>query len=774
MCLLALLLCAAPPTAYGTGTVVFDDRAPDRMVIRNEYYRLELSKANGAILALRDLSHGADLTLGSRGGCLWGAVFPETTPEYIGGCHYSSGWRNSFSYRWDDSSSTLTLTYTSDPSASRRLDVTIVVTAGTGHAVDLRAAVYNAWGSVLQNFILPSDLVFEVAAVQAGYGPFLLPGIRLKPSFFAEGRTYIPTYPSDAAFADYLALDVNGGNLAIYGVNPAPNPVQPVALGFLHWSGDPAEHVSAYHSLHTWVPAGANWVSPIVRLEAGLAPGDSILSYRGANEIDRYPSVAAKLGVRHQQTLQAPLIKADAWWVNKPLLQWIPDLDLLPRPSLLHLVAYQPRGHDENYPDFLPPDARWGTQADLAALVSAAQQRGILVMPYTNPTWWDDESPTMQRLSIQHVSMLDAARQPISEWYGSHFGYAVSPYVLAVQIRLASLMDQWRHEVPVDFVFEDQVGARVWRRDFNPAAPNPDAYSDGLLAHVAEYAGRGLMTEMGWDRLAAYEVAFHGSALTWVREFGYDAQYWGSANWEPYPLAGWLFHDKVLMYQHNLSLQTMAEDLEVLTWNMAFGQMLSSNWQWAANGGVNTPWVRLAGALQRAVTSRMADQLLTEYRQINANVMLSRFGDMTVIANWHPLLTYDVGGHRIAPNGFLAQSDDGTVLAGAFVDLFAERALSAGEHYLVVERSPTLVTVRQPVGADTVLAIDVPANWQPGQVLKVQAFDRSGRLLGAAPSWLDGHTVVFTYRADFGGVAVDHYEVKRQVLRHLPLILGSY
>ena len=764
-----LILPIHPPRA---DSIYFDDFEADVMRLGNTYYELTLDKANGAILSLVDRNTGVPLTLGSRYGCLWGAVFPTTTPDYVGGCSYDLHGPNYFTYTWDSVGAILTLTYTWDSSAVYGVDATVTISAYEAPYFDLHLALKNDWGGTMGNAILPSDLLFRDEDVESAYAPFLLPGIRLKAGFFTEDRTYVPTYPSDAAFADYLALEVNGSYLTLYTLNP-DGPIQPVALGFVDDDAHHPDTFFSYHSFHTWVEDGEIYNSPTVRIRVGQPPVDTLLAYREENGIAAYPSLTEKLGDRFALVVQAPLIKADAWHINKSFRDWIPDLERLPSPALLHPVAFQPGGHDENYPDFLPPDSRWGTTADFRALVEAAHTYDLLVMPYTNPTWWDDESPTMQNLppplTASDVAVLEEDGEPVYETYNGHGGYVVSPQIPFVQQRLAQLMYQWETEVPVDFVFEDQIGARVWRYDFNPDAPSPLAYSDGWVAHTHTYTDQGLMTEFGFDRLAETEIGFHGSVLTWAREFDYADQHWGAENWETWPLALWLFHDKVLFYQHNLSNYTMSEEKSILTWNLAFGYLLSYDWQWADNDPLGNPWLDPIAALQRAVIARYAGRPLTDFTHISDWVTRTTFGDLSIVANWDPLLTYEMDGHRLAPMGFMAETEDGGLLAGVFVRLFNGSELSAGEHYLIVERNPSVVIVRQPVGEETALTVGGPFDWKPGEPLRVWVFDRAGNLLGEAPFWVDEMGVHFIYHREWEGEEVGWYELVKSSI-YLPMI----
>lgn len=768
--LLSLLLCALfwlclPSAIQAQGEVVFDDSAPDRIQIRNDAYALTLSKTNGAITGLTDLQAGSQLTTGSQKGCLWRIEFDRALNHQRGGCDYAAGAIDSFTYRWDEISTTLVMTYTSRSQAAQGLTAVATIWATAQAFFDLQLKLVNGYStdgtSVIRSVEWPAALVMEEAAVEWAYAPFPSPGVRLDPRFFAEDRGALVTYPSDWAFADFLALDSAGGHLALYTVNPAPAPIQPVRLGFSDEPIPNPTRFSLYHSLYSWIKPGATWQSQTVRIRVGQPVVESIRAYRIDNSIDAYPSLADKLGEQQSQFLRAPLIKMDLHHIGKPFAQLMTDLARLPTPALIHPVAFQLRGHDEQGPDYLPPDSRWGTVADFRAFTQAAQQLGLLVMPYTNPTWWDEESPTLQNLApltIADIAVQTTPKQPTYERYGTHGGYTVTPYHPFVQQRLAQLLAQWQTAVPVDCVFDDQIGARAWNYDFNPVAPTPLAYSDGWLAYTQKYADQCLMTEMGWDRLAATEVGFHGTLLTWARSTEGVTKRLGAGNWTPYPLANWLYGDKVLFYQHNLAGETMTGDPGVLTWNLAFGTMLSYALVDSDYDPLGNPWLELTGVLQQTVVARLAGRLLDSYQERSREVTESRFGDMTVLANWSPLLTYDIDGHRIAPGGFYVDSTDQSVMAGVFSHRFNNGPLSPGEHYLVLERAPDGVTIHQPLGAQTVLLVDAPERWQPGQKLELSAFDHAGQRLGQVDfSLLEDRRVRFVYRSAWNGKPISYY-----------------
>ncbi|MGH3064728.1 MAG: DUF6259 domain-containing protein [Gaiellaceae bacterium] len=754
---LALLTGAAPSGTAALAQlpgISFDDRRAGRLVVTAPAYRLTLDKRNGKILDLVDRAASARLVQGTKG-CLW-RVESRGRPALKDACSFTARGARRFSYRWNAASATLTLEY-SDPA----LGSATVLLRARAQFFDLRLSVENR-GAVLTNVSLPGELFGDVRTVEAGYAPNVLPGVRLKPGYFTRVGNDLHVYPSRWAFADFLGLDAGGGHMSLYSVNPGP--IHPVVLGFLrHPSPGRCSGPSfcLVHQFQSWIPARGKWTSPVVRIRIGQTVRHSILAYRGDNGIDEYPSVRAKLGARLDTLARAPLIKADLVKL-KPFRDWGEDLSRLPSPALLHPVAFQPGGHDESDPDFLPPDPRWGTNADFASVVEAAHAHDQLVMPYLNVSWWSDDSPTMRSLPSplqrSDIAVIDRTGKPVVDAYGPKSGIVVSPFVPFVRSRVARLVQEWRTDVPADCLFFDQVGARPWIRDFNRAAPSPVAYYDGWLAVMAPYTERCLMAEDGWDRLARDFTGFHGSMLMMDREHDLPDKIFGEDNWEPYPLATWLFHDKVLLYQHDLYDGTMTADAEVLAWNMAFGLVSSYSWNdWIDS--LRSPWLDVVGDLQRAVGPHYAGVRLTGYRNVAPKMTESTFGDLVVRANWDTSAVHTTGGYGIAPNGFLARTRDDRLVAGAFRDTFDGVALSEGTHYVIVERAESSVTVRHPLGADTNLAVEPPSSWSSERPLRATAIGRDGTLLAQVTGELQDGSFLFRYAGELNERAVAAYRI---------------
>jgi hypothetical protein len=662
----------------------FDDSSLSRLVITAPAYKLTLNKRNGAIVELVDRKTGVRLVRGPQTGCLWGGNVTSGS-HYVGGCTFGLRSANRFSYRWNPKKTALTLRYVASPVVENAVDATVTVRAATS-AIDLSITIWNRRGRTVEQLYFPADLRGDAEAVTAGYTTNLLPGLRLGPGFFRGIGTDIFTYPSRWAFADYIAVDAAGSHLALYTL--ASPSIHPVSLGFVRNPEPNACSGPVYciaHAFQTWVAEGGTWSSPVVRLRVGGTVQASILGFRKDSGIERYPTVAQKLGDRLELLAKAPLVKADVQKGLGPFAGWGAGLRRLPSPSLLHPVAFQPGGHDGSNPDYLPPDPHWGTTAELAATFERARELGLRVMPYLNPSWWLAESPTAKALPpplhLADLAVQNREGEPLVERYSERDGYPISAFPPFVSARVAQLLDEWRTKVPSDCLFFDQLGARPWTRDFNPASPSPLAYYDGWLAVLAPYVDRCLMVEDGWDRLAESFVGFHGSMLMLHREHNLPNRFWGEGNWEPFPLALWLFHDKVLLYQHDLYPGTMTTDAGVLTWNVAFGTMLSYTWAGSPET-LDDPWLKLVGAVQQTLGPLYAGSPLVGYRELEEDVTETAFDRVTIVVNRRKT-AYPLDGNGIAPGGFLARTPDGEFLAGALEGSFKGVALSPGVHYLV-------------------------------------------------------------------------------------------
>ena len=110
----------------------------------------------------------------------------------------------------------------------------------------------------------------------------------------------------------------------------------------------------------------------------------------------------------------------------------------------------------------------------------------MLTMPYTNPTFWgvDPKGPTF--LATNDAPLLLNLDGSINlEVYFGESGLTVTPWHPAVQAANRNTRDQFLTNYPIDVLFHDQIGARTWQYDINPASPTPYAYIAGIAAIAA-------------------------------------------------------------------------------------------------------------------------------------------------------------------------------------------------------------------------------------------------------------------------------------------------
>jgi hypothetical protein len=144
---------------------------------------------------------------------------------------------------------------------------------------------------------------------------------------------------------------------------------------------------------------------------------------------------------------------------------------------------------------------------------------------------------------------------------------------------------------------------------------------------------------------------------------------------------------------------------------------------------------------------------------VTPEVTESTFGDLVVLANWNSGASYATERYAITPNGFLARTRDDRLLAGAFEDTFDGLALSEGTHYLIVERDEADVTVRQPLGADTNLAVEPPSSWSSGRTLQATAIAPDGNVVGGVTGELRDGRFVFRYAGELNDYPVTAYRI---------------
>ena len=464
--------------------------------------------------------------------------------------------------------------------------------------------------------------------------------------------SYSFLYPNLAM--DFCQMDTPDGEcVAVFGVRPRPpHPAWqcprrfhfvPGKLGV----GGCVQGGYVDRSFKTYVRKGERFDAPAVRfafvssLEKGLA------AYAKANDLGR--PMSEKASSRLIEALKrAPVVTmygARAAYCAKVA-------DFLPSPSVIHLTSYLRGGFDKEYPDHLPSnEARFGSDAEHAALIRSLHKRGHLYMPYVNPTWWCDHprGPTFQAAGEEPLLVrLDGTHN--HEVYKND-GWTTCFWHPAVIEANRRIVSQFTKDLPADILFQDQCGGRRFHYDLNPAAPSPTAYTEGLLSQVEEDAARvPLGTENGWDKVIDEELCVFGMCWATIprrtdfrerRDYNMLAKELISPEtWEIEPLVLRLMHDKCFFYCHDLSGHVFCDRL--VAWDLALGYNLSYDASIGKYDGRGRPlaWDRYVSALQKHVVSHIAGEPLGKFRHDRSPLFgegrdaLSRLDDGLVVATW--------------------------------------------------------------------------------------------------------------------------------------------
>ena len=277
--------------------------------------------------------------------------------------------------------------------------------------------------------------------------------------YFNHSDTYPP------AFADFLRVETSAGAVSVFGVQPLTNAAWAAAKdlpslfipGTLGCGGDERGGF-VNRAFNTFVKPGATWRAPAVRLTLGQTVERDVQTYCADNRIVR------RLDEKMPPALLAKFKQSVLVYYGGTCAEKLAHLDQLPAATLVHFADYLKGGFDKEYPDHLPPRADFGTAQQFRAFFDACHARGLLVMPYTNPTWWCDHPRGPTFLREGEAPLLRNLDGSLSyERYHVNDGYTVCHWHPAVQTVNREVVRQFSEDYPVDVLFQDQNGARGWR-----------------------------------------------------------------------------------------------------------------------------------------------------------------------------------------------------------------------------------------------------------------------------------------------------------------------
>lgn len=653
-----------------------------------------ISRNNGSINSVK--YKGSEVSSGNTQGLLWRV---DGVSLMMNTAFRENRTRQGIVYDWDDDANILTVKY-DDPG---RATVTVkFYFYPDKDYFDQSISIDNHSIQFIKEINFPAKMEFALGGLKRVFFPHFQ-GVALFPSYFREigaigALEHESKYPSMFVTMDYVGFESDYGVAALYAMN-SNEFINPSNLTLRYLSSSDA--VIYEHAFAVGIKSGETWSSPRVR----FAIDDSVLNtldrYKVDNELDKSPTLREKLGDElFEKFANAPMLKFDVYGGAMGYVETADFLETVPAPSIVHLSSYMPGGHDQSYPDYFPPNPDGGSPEDFRELIDKALELGHLVVPYTNSTWWTSNTTIVKERAADIAVRTEEGRL-MTETYGTH-GYTISPYSSVARERLEQTIREFTEDYPAHALFDDQIGARPWVWDFHPETPTPISYPQGQLERAKWYLqekGMPVITEGGWDRLAIDLVGFSGAsevvsvltpentAYNYIEGAEYDLSVykdWGYNRVQVFPMLPYLVHEHVLLYGQDLGSTTTSK--RTLGWWLAMGHSMinqivkysqqfwqvEQRWIW----DVNIP-------IQRAVVSRYTGKKMTGFEYMTDTVTETRFEDMSIVVS-HGKDRYRLDDSVIAPWGFYARTDDGTLIAGVFEELDGFKL--AGEAFLIIEK----------------------------------------------------------------------------------------
>jgi len=737
---------------------VFNDFWRERVILGNSNYEIAFTRPTCDLLYLFDRINGDTLYFGGSVP-IWTAEFPHA-PEFnnfVTSDNVDND-RNmdDYSYSWSPEAKILTWKYESSSDTTRNVKVILTIDISNADYFDMQIAMENHWNYPVEHVSFPGDLMFNFDNQDYAVLPVSYPGIKLMSNFFDEDRSYDIIYPGTLT-ADYAFFRVDNTNLAVYSIYDS-SPVQPIEYAFHHpWYSN--TNCTFMRRYLVNIADSSSWTSPVVRFRLGQTLQETIANFRNDNQIDSYPNLDTKLKDKYVDINQSPLFYTRIGDVVQEYKHTASKLSALPNPSIIMLDNYYEggEGYNGHHPDYYPPKSDWGTTEEFKMMVRAIKGQGKFVMPYTIPSWWNENSPTVLNLSgspgIEDMSVISFEGEAMYNWMGGSRGYVVSPFHPFVKSKLANIFVDLKGNLGFDLIYEELLNNMDIPLDFNQSAPSHKSYREGWRQHTELYKDSLLIVDKGYDRLAEYVIGFIGNQYTAPDEESDWDNIFGAGNWFPYPVTPRIYHDKIMQFPH---WEKYVNNKDALSWNLLYGCNLNfyiNNW--AGDSGLDSPWINVVSDFQKHVVSKINGKQMTDYATLSPGVSQSTFEDVNVIRNWSKSNGYTAGEHSISPQGALAMS--GELQAGILTNFNGEQ-LDGGDHYLIVKTDSNKITIRHPMGSDTPLKIRRPSAWKDSSDIHIFGiWDTGNREISGTTS---NNYIIFDLNKEVEGNPISYYEIK--------------
>ncbi|MCD4814473.1 DUF6259 domain-containing protein [bacterium] len=727
----------------------------DKMItIENNCYQVVLDRATGTFQSIQDKTNKSEVSMGSEHSYLWRVMFKKG--DFQNAKEFLSSRNSGFSYKWLDEKNTLKMVYRSGKSI-----MTFFLVFSDHNYFDLTATFQNNGRKIVTAVDIPR-ICLDYRKLEYLYLPYAM-GVRFNQKFFKGKRQWKTTYP--LLFSDFVnwSLD-DGGKFSSY-LLWRDQPIKPTRIN-IGYSPAKGECGIYEHGWATYIKPGDAWASQPLRMVVGEKIEQALKRYRHENGLDQTSRLVDKLGKSLFDKVRKGVLLKISLDMNRDFDHVASYFKELPYGTIVHYVTWWLEGFDKHMPDFWPVNPTFGTNQDFKKNIALAKKHDLVLMPYTNNTFWN-VSPTLSRSGgPKAVASKNFKNEAVFEVYASGGkGWATSPRHPAVRRAGDRIAEKFFNEYKIDMLFLDQIGARFIDYDMNSSLRHPNDYAQGWYENCFENVKSGpLLTEQGYDRIVPLMSAFCGMAsYTFPKSLDYNI-WWGEGSWEYFPIAQYLSHENVLYYHHNLAHEVFCDSHEKITFYLAHGYNMF-NGRWVSEWHDQKKWFQLADQLQKHVVSKYVGKPLLNYEQIRSHHLIwSAYPDLGILANLSELDEYPVLNHTVARNGFIATDRKGTFLAGRFTRLYG---FDLGEpQYIVVQRKRNKVIVTQLEHHNTLITIPRPAKWKIAEAISVRQGRHEIPLVALTP-----HAIAFHTDTNMASTGAVKYVVEYNPNRHFEYAL---
>ncbi len=531
-----------------------------------------------------------------------------------------------------------------------------------------------------------------------------------------------------AGVGDFFHLDMGGAKIAYFSVQNISgasfkNPSKSFTVSDYTFGGSDRGGFIQRPFVRYMKPADGEWTTPKVRLSFGKDLQSSADAFCKAN------GATKKLSQKADKEFLEKFKDCVLLMISVRNLEQVKLItDAMPERNIIHLPCYLLGGFDKQYPDHVPPRPDFSTAEDFKAYIAEIRKNGHLFMPYTNNSWWCDKprGPTFVAAGEAPLS-VDINGKHYHERYAKNEGWTICMWHPDVRAANDKLVKDFTEDYPCDILFQDQTGARASKLDFNPAAPNPNTYSDGFIFTAREDAKKiPLSTEDGWWGIVNEEIQFCGMSFGIFPS--HLAPPWNVFVWDMYPkntmrlanLTGALFHDKVSLSHHDLGTGIFRDKQMALSLGIGFTLMYSPHLHTIKNQ-YDLHFIKWMDRLQKSIVSKYIGAKMKSFKhwwqdvnkQGGDGYIRSQYGNIKIFANMTdaPVAEGDV---IVSDDGFIAEGDgvkagmvdsingvaSGLPFCGYVVDGLKAWTYATGGEYRIFPYSGKIKRLKVKGGAD--------------------------------------------------------------------------